>query len=1518
MKIAVEGCCHGELDATYKRIEELETQNGYSVELLLICGDFQAVRTQADLNCMSVPAKYLQMGDFHKYYSGERVAPILTVVIGGNHEASNYFWELYHGGWLAPNIYYLGCAGVVQFNGIRIAGASGIFKSHDYRSGHYETLPYDRSSMRSAYHIRQYDVIKLLQIRSPDIFLSHDWPQSIERHGDLQGLLRRKKHFKEDVDTGNLGSPPLMEILKKIRPRHWFAAHLHVKFEAEYVHAAASSGPDGNSATATSAVAPNPDEIQISMDDDEEDEAPLAKTEVAGTVDAVPLNSDEIVLDDEEDDVQVTSVPAGGDGGSKAQPGASDVRSTRFLALDKCLPRRSYLEVVDIDPPLSHDPPRFAFDSEWLGIVRATNPYLSISKIPQPYPPPAVLHREVAEAVKWVREHVSNDDKDIGSVQVFHVTSPGNLVGFKGKNYPQPSWYTNPQTVAFCDMIGIENKINPPPASYVKKQVPIENVETQAPAEDTVPEVLNSDEPRIEIADPTSEEGSDDIFSLSMTSDVDEIDEDQPLAAALDKSLLTRASSLGSSWGVTAVGRGFDWNWNNRQGELEKEESARLEHGTHDDNEGRPATRKLQSETDTQTSGADTGEEPNANPLPPPRGAAGTDGEFRHLDIGRDAEQRSQEESALRASPSTPTLSSPPHSPSMMRKDVNSSSRPIIAGRSQSMYILPGQSSPVPGDDDLPLQPTDHHTSPTTRAQRARAWSRPVSPVRSPTLPNPRLSISPSAPSLAAFSAFGSFSPLTPLHMITGGALTTPLTPRSPRLNRSRASQKRISLVAGRQVAGPHQLDADGLPRSDEDEWLSFGRGRTTGSPIDSPDEDMPFSLSRSSAYDEGGEDAFASVRTPSASSDLSRRRSRSRPLSPLETEEDGLHVGRAGQIKSLGLFNSSLFKDREGPPTPLRTPSFVRRDTMASAVSRSASADDEVPRVENDAKATLNVGGFSTSGSFASLVAQAPEDVHIPPAEEEPPVYQSLDRPHPDWSLQRMSSSWSISSSSHQHRPSTSCSLRRSDSNGRSPSADKRGSDDIVVLMKRMKSSQSVKRLSSESGRRGGFLGGRTIDDYVILADAGRGAYGLVKRAKERKKAVVEINENGDEVIVEDVQQDETIGPPLIIKQIIKSRILADCWKKHPIHGTIPIEIYVMSALSGTSYVLPKPRAWDPRRFEDPESTPAPPSPSHLNGHRSFSGDSQMSTPGPLTPRSNSTVHITLTPVASETVDAVVVPKSARDDLTDLDTWRWREGDLIKGHPNICPLEDFFEDSSFYYLVLPATKPSFPMMPKGMEQAVEIGDRRPPSDLFDLVEMYPSGLPGPLIRSYLGQIADALSFLHARGICHRDVKDENVVLGEHGRCWLIDFGSSGVIRKNGWDSFSGTLDYASPEILQGSRYAGPPQDVWAFGIVAYVLFVGECPFASSVESALGLEDPEGKPALALRARCSGGPAGFDEGMEADGGGRLGDGMELVRKCLELEVAKRPTMEQLLTSRYLNGGQGWGQPVDGAEEDVEE
>jgi len=226
-------------------------------------------------------------------------------------------------------------------------------------------------------------------------------------------------------------------------------------------------------------------------------------------------------------------------------------------------------------------------------------------------------------------------------------------------------------------------------------------------------------------------------------------------------------------------------------------------------------------------------------------------------------------------------------------------------------------------------------------------------------------------------------------------------------------------------------------------------------------------------------------------------------------------------------------------------------------------------------------------------------------------------------------------------------------------------------------------------------------------------------------------------------------------------------------------------------------------------------------------------------------------------------------------------------------PASRFFEDNHYYYLVLPST------IPEPVPNACI-----PPSDLFDLVESYPTGLPPSSIRSYLGQIADAMSFLHSKGIVHRDIKDENVILGPRNRCILIDFGSSGLVRKGGWDTFSGTLDYAGPEILRGERYQGPEQDVWAFGVVAYVMLVGECPFTTAAEAQEGLSSPLSNASIALDERCLEGHE--TEGEEPDGGGALIDAAALVRACLQLEVSARPTFDKILESRFLSGRGGWG------------
>jgi len=66
MKIAIEGCAHGELQQIYNTINLIEKRDNIKVDLLICCGDFQATRNNEDLLAMAVPLKYRQMCSFHK------------------------------------------------------------------------------------------------------------------------------------------------------------------------------------------------------------------------------------------------------------------------------------------------------------------------------------------------------------------------------------------------------------------------------------------------------------------------------------------------------------------------------------------------------------------------------------------------------------------------------------------------------------------------------------------------------------------------------------------------------------------------------------------------------------------------------------------------------------------------------------------------------------------------------------------------------------------------------------------------------------------------------------------------------------------------------------------------------------------------------------------------------------------------------------------------------------------------------------------------------------------------------------------------------------------------------------------------------------------------------------------------------------------------------------------------------------------------------------------------------------
>ena len=92
----------------------------------------------------------------------------------------------------------------------------------------------------------------------------------------------------------------------------------------------------------------------------------------------------------------------------------------------------------------------------------------------------------------------------------------------------------------------------------------------------------------------------------------------------------------------------------------------------------------------------------------------------------------------------------------------------------------------------------------------------------------------------------------------------------------------------------------------------------------------------------------------------------------------------------------------------------------------------------------------------------------------------------------------------------------------------------------------------------------------------------------------------------------------------------------------------------------------------------------------------------------------------------------------------------------------------------------------------------------------------------FFRQVVDAVIYLHGEGICHRDIKMENVVLDGDGNARLVDFGAA---REGGADTFlhsvQGTPAYMAPEVAGQRAHKGAPADVWALGVLLYNLVSG-------------------------------------------------------------------------------------------------
>ncbi|KAL5200400.1 hypothetical protein ABZP36_021603 [Zizania latifolia] len=109
------------------------------------------------------------------------------------------------------------------------------------------------------------------------------------------------------------------------------------------------------------------------------------------------------------------------------------------------------------------------------------------------------------------------------------------------------------------------------------------------------------------------------------------------------------------------------------------------------------------------------------------------------------------------------------------------------------------------------------------------------------------------------------------------------------------------------------------------------------------------------------------------------------------------------------------------------------------------------------------------------------------------------------------------------------------------------------------------------------------------------------------------------------------------------------------------------------------------------------------------------------------------------------------------------------------------------------------------------------------------AGLREPDARRFFQQLVSALAYCHARGVYHRDIKPENLLVDKHGNLKVADFGLSALAdtarREALLHTVCGTPLYGAPEVFTRRGYDGAKADVWACGVVLFVLTAGRKPF---------------------------------------------------------------------------------------------
>ncbi|XP_041697729.2 serine/arginine repetitive matrix protein 2 isoform X2 [Coregonus clupeaformis] len=203
----------------------------------------------------------------------------------------------------------------------------------------------------------------------------------------------------------------------------------------------------------------------------------------------------------------------------------------------------------------------------------------------------------------------------------------------------------------------------------------------------------------------------------------------------------------------------------------------------------------------------------------------------------------------------------------------------------------------------------------------------------------------------------------------------------------------------------------------------------------------------------------------------------------------------------------------------------------------------------------------------------------------------------------------------------------------------------------------------------------------------------------------------------------------------------------------------------------------------------------------------------------------------------------------------------IVSRPPSCCyvlGLLDWFEEAEWFILVL---ERPYPCM-----------------DLFDFIEELGGRVDECLARIIMIQVVLAVRHCCDRGVLHRDVKAENLLVQtDNLQVKLIDFGCGDLLRESSYRDYSGTEEYCPPEWVLSGVYQGRHATIWSLGVLLYGLVCGRLPFNKEADIIAG------------RLR-------FKKGLTKEC-------KELINWCLQQNPTKRPVLEQILLHDWMAEGQ---------------